>query len=165
MGRLALLLCLCVCAACGPPQRDRDSGGADDRSDAGSLQADAGRAEADGGADAGSLPHPGRDAGPDAGVLDAGGPCSGWQQPGVARPNCGLAPLTVHFDGSGLTAGMNVTSIEWEFGDGDGSSNLDPVHVYRTVGDYEAVVHIVADYGGTLVTVNLDQLRVRVLPR
>lgn len=53
----------------------------------------------------------------------------------TADPTAGLAPLSVQF--ADLSAGA-VTTRAWEFGDGDVSSEQNPLHVYKSEGFYTA---------------------------
>ncbi|MEQ1892584.1 MAG: PKD domain-containing protein [Planctomycetota bacterium] len=51
----------------------------------------------------------------------------------AAQPGSGFAPLAVSFQD--LSGGL-VTSWTWDFGDGTGSSAVEPSHVYEAVGTY-----------------------------
>lgn len=50
--------------------------------------------------------------------------------------NCG-APFDVSFSDSSRSA----TSLEWIFGDGNTSTDEDPIHTYSTTGDYQVILH------------------------
>jgi PKD repeat protein len=74
-----------------------------------------------------------------------------------ANPTSGTAPLTVAF--ADLSLGL-VTSRNWDFGDGSGSTAANPSHVYSAPGSY-TVSLLVSGPGGTntatspnLITVN-----------
>lgn len=75
----------------------------------------------------------------------------------------GTAPFEVAFDGAGSSdADGSIASYSWDFGDGAGSSDRDPVHTYVEPGVYSATLTTTDDAGGTdtatmVVTVNEDQ--------
>lgn len=54
----------------------------------------------------------------------------------------GWVPLTVNFEGNSV---LNVTSWDWEFGDGDVASIQSPTHVYDSAGLYDVTLEIDAD--------------------
>jgi len=66
----------------------------------------------------------------------------------IASPAAGSYPLTVTF-----SADMpdHVTRVVWSFGDGENSSSLSPVHVYKESGEYST--QLTAYSGSTNVTV------------
>jgi len=51
----------------------------------------------------------------------------------MGTPSFGFTPLTVYF--TNLSVG-DISSYEWDFGDGDTSNNLEPTHVYTSVGNF-----------------------------
>ena len=60
----------------------------------------------------------------------------------TATPNSGYAPLSVQFhDRSTATP---IDTRQWDFGDGTGSTQSDPVHGYPQPGDYTTVLTITA---------------------
>ncbi|WP_243075695.1 PKD domain-containing protein [Microbacterium sp. SS28] len=59
----------------------------------------------------------------------------------------GTAPLTVHFDGSASTPQNAITSYEWNFGNGAGSSAPAPGMVYSAPGTYQVSLRVRADDG------------------
>ena len=66
----------------------------------------------------------------------------------VASATSGSPPLTVHFDGSGSTAGQgSIVSYTWSFGDGANGTGVTVSHTYASVGTYTARL-IVVDSGG-----------------
>ncbi|KAA3631783.1 MAG: PKD domain-containing protein [Calditrichaeota bacterium] len=56
----------------------------------------------------------------------------------------GEAPLAVNFTG---TSGLTVTSWEWDFGDGNMSTDQNPTHVYTNPGSYDVTLTIDTEYG------------------
>ena len=73
----------------------------------------------------------------DTGIVD---PCEGVEPSLFAQPNCGVAPLTVDFDGTGLTD-FETWGTSWVFGDDSPDSpDLVTSHTYETPGEYEAEV-------------------------
>lgn len=75
----------------------------------------------------------------------------------TATPLTGLAPLTVHFDASGLTFnGASVIDYEWDFaGDGtfetDTNTTATTDHEYTTGGMFNAAVRLDSDEGDSAV--------------
>ena len=55
----------------------------------------------------------------------------------AADPLSGDAPLEVQFTGSNSTDDVAVTSYAWDFGDGNTSSEANPVYTFTVVGTYE----------------------------
>jgi PKD repeat protein len=66
-----------------------------------------------------------------------------------ASPMQGETPLSVHFTG---TAGSNVTSWHWDFGDGGTSSVQDPSHTYLRPGVYPVTLEVSNAFGTQKVT-------------
>ncbi|NHE57394.1 malectin domain-containing carbohydrate-binding protein [Cyclobacterium plantarum] len=62
----------------------------------------------------------------------------------------GPFPLTVNFSGSS-SSGNGALTYNWDFGDGTGSTEMDPSHEYVTAGEYTAVL-TVTDEEGNLAT-------------
>ena len=56
----------------------------------------------------------------------------------------GEAPLAVSFTG---TSGLTVTSWEWDFGDGNMSTDQNPTHIYTNPGSYDVTLTIDTEYG------------------
>jgi len=67
----------------------------------------------------------------------------------TASPTSGNVPLPVKF--TDLTKGQ-VTTWQWDFGDGISSSEQNPVHVYRNPGIYNVILTVTNDYGISDVT-------------
>ena len=65
----------------------------------------------------------------------------------------GSAPLTVEFDN---TSQGPATEVEWDFGDGDTSTSLSPIHRYTVAGTYDVRLSV-SGPGGSDVTV-MNQL-------
>ena len=62
----------------------------------------------------------------------------------------GYIPLTVNFDGSQSMDPEGATlQFNWEFGDGAMSSEVSPIHVYTSAGNYNAVLSVTDNLGNT----------------
>ncbi|GLU44904.1 PKD domain-containing protein [Allomuricauda sp. NBRC 101325] len=72
----------------------------------------------------------------------------------TANITTGLAPLPIIFNGSGSTDDVGVVSYEWNFGDGQSSTEADPTHTFVASGVY-TVVLTVTDGGGLLDTAEI----------
>jgi len=71
----------------------------------------------------------------------------------------GQAPLEVQFEGSASKdPDGQVDNVAWDFGDGATSTELDPVHTYQTIGQYDAVLTVTDDEGSSAQ----DRVKVRV---
>jgi outer membrane protein assembly factor BamB len=84
-----------------------------------------------------------------------------------ADPTEGIAPLQVHFDGSGSTDDGTIVQYEWDWdGEANGwtwyDSGTDPLadHVYGEAGAYEAVLRVTDDDGAT----DTDSVLIEVSP-
>lgn len=65
-------------------------------------------------------------------------------------PNSGLAPLTVSFNASGSTDPEgDPLSFDWDFGDGNTGTGVNPSHTYDIPTAYTAVVRVTDDLGNT----------------
>lgn len=53
----------------------------------------------------------------------------------------GCTPLTVHFTNSS-TSNVAITGYQWHFGDGTGSTQMNPTHVYNTGGQFQPILII-----------------------
>lgn len=60
----------------------------------------------------------------------------------TASPQTGTAPLTVLFDGVAVPP---PGQEDWTFGDGDGTSGADPVHVFEQPGTYTVTHTVIVD--------------------
>ena len=56
-----------------------------------------------------------------------------------ANPTSGYAPLSVQFNDSS----ENATSVNWDFGDGNTSTDKDPTHIYSSAGNYTVVLTVI----------------------
>ncbi len=63
----------------------------------------------------------------------------------------GEAPLPVVFDGlrSAAEPGGRIVRWEWDFGDGEKSTEPTPVHIYTRAGEYQPVLTVTDDRGRT----------------
>ena len=75
----------------------------------------------------------------------------------AASPSEGLAPLAVTF--SDLTTG-DVTHWQWDFGDGQFSSEPEPSHTYASTGDYTVSLAVMGPGGSDVETI-IDCIEVR----
>ncbi|MCJ7570600.1 MAG: PKD domain-containing protein [Candidatus Thermoplasmatota archaeon] len=62
-----------------------------------------------------------------------------------ATPTSGTAPLAVHFTGSGSDPDGEIVSYLWEFGDGQTSSQKNPVHTFQNSGTYTVSLKVTDD--------------------
>ena len=65
----------------------------------------------------------------------------------TATPESGMSPLEVGFDGSGSTDLEGTLTYAWDFGNGDTSTEANPVYVYTASGSFTATL-TVTDEGG-----------------
>lgn len=61
----------------------------------------------------------------------------------------GKAPLTVPFSGSGNDSDGTIVSYNWNFGDGETSSEQNPTHVFQNSGNYTVTLEVTDNSGGT----------------
>jgi hypothetical protein len=91
-------------------------------------------------------------------------PCEGFQDAVLIKPNCGPAPLTVRFDGTGVLSGFtDVRDYYWELSDGSIVSQAAFDATYNTPGETEELFHFVAVVDGTRITGSINA-KVRALP-
>jgi len=69
----------------------------------------------------------------------------------VANPTTGSVPLSVGF--TDQSQGL-VTTWNWNFGDGTGSTEQNPVHTYWTAGTYNVILTVSNDFGSSDATRN-----------
>lgn len=62
-----------------------------------------------------------------------------------ANPTTGTQPLTVQFTDESVGIGANIESWNWDFGDGQGSNQQNPEHIYLSEGLYTVTLEVVAD--------------------
>ena len=73
----------------------------------------------------------------------------------------GGAPLTVNFiDTTDVASGCEPVSVEWDFGDGETSTEVDPTHVYQTKGMYSVTLTYSLQGGGTAQDTKVAMIRV-----
>ena len=76
-----------------------------------------------------------------------------------ATPTSGLEPLTVTFtDASSSYDG--ITSREWNFGDGETSTELNPTHVYAEAGTYTVSLTVHESDGDSDIATKVDYIMV-----
>ena len=64
----------------------------------------------------------------------------------TATPNM-VAPLEIHFDGSNATDDYAIDSYEWDFGDGNTATEINPTHRYANPGDYTISLTVTDEEG------------------
>ena len=69
----------------------------------------------------------------------------------TATPTTGTAPLTVNFTDQSTN---NPTSWQWDFGDGNTSTQQNPSHTYNNSGNYTVGLTATNDYGSNTKTQN-----------
>lgn len=83
----------------------------------------------------------------------------------VATPESGAAPLAVQFDGAASSDDDGtIVSWLWDFGDGDSSSAVAPLHSYTQPGRYRARLTVIDDDGATATTTQLIDVALVVAP-
>jgi endonuclease/exonuclease/phosphatase family metal-dependent hydrolase len=88
----------------------------------------------------------------DATVLAANLPVLSSAQVGIQVSSAsGAAPLAVSFTPKVTLASGSVSSYNWSFGDGQGSTEQQPTHVYQSSGNYNPKLAII-DSAGTLAS-------------
>lgn len=75
----------------------------------------------------------------------------------VANTTVGIAPMTVAFTD---TSGPGVTGWAWNFGDGTGSTDRNPVHTYTAPGDYTVTLTATTP-NGNVVAEKIGYVNVR----
>ena len=76
-------------------------------------------------------------------------------------PTIGVAPLDVQFTDLSIPGANPITSWIWDFGDGNSSSEQNPMHTYASPGDY-TVILVVSD--GTLSDTEIKPAYISVSP-
>jgi uncharacterized protein (TIGR02145 family) len=66
-----------------------------------------------------------------------------------ANPSIGTAPLTVNFTDESINS---PTSWQWDFGDGNTSTQQNPEHTYQNVGNYTVSLIVSNEYGSDTET-------------
>lgn len=72
----------------------------------------------------------------------------------------GKAPLTASFTGQGSDVDGSISSWHWDFGDGNSSTEQNPVHIYSTAGQLTATLTVTDNLGATAQ----DTVLVDILP-
>ncbi|MDD3915450.1 MAG: PKD domain-containing protein, partial [Bacteroidales bacterium] len=77
----------------------------------------------------------------------------------TANTTGGLPPLAIQFTD---TSGGNPTGWAWDFGDGNTSTEQNPVHIYTRVGTYPVTLTVTGPFGSDTVvkTEPIDKIRV-----
>ncbi len=98
----------------------------------------------------------------DIGAHEAGASTPGNRPPAVTAsgtPTSGNAPLTVNFASNASDPDGQIVLYSWTFGDGQGSPDANPSHLYTAVGTFNAILTVTDNSGATAtatvaVTVN-----------
>ncbi len=85
--------------------------------------------------------NPGNDYG--WGIIDLDAALS-WGADFSADVTLGEAPVTVQFTSS---SSLNPTNWQWDFGDGDSSTEENPNHIYNLPGSYSVTLTVTTSYG------------------
>ena len=80
-----------------------------------------------------------------------------------ALPTSGIAPLTVGFTDLSTPGTSPITGWVWLFGDGESSSEQNPVHTYTHPGTYSVTLTVASEVGSVSVN-KADFIVVRELP-
>lgn len=72
--------------------------------------------------------------------------CGGANASFTADPDSGAAPLEVEFTDTSFTTG-EITAWNWDFDDGDTSTEQNPTHTFEEPGEYEVVLSITTTTG------------------
>ena len=70
----------------------------------------------------------------------------------TATPTSGTAPLTVTFTNTSNLGSGELFDYQWIFGDGDTSSEENPVHIYNTAGEYDVRLKVTTTVGNSTST-------------
>lgn len=81
----------------------------------------------------------------------------------TADPITGNAPLTVHFTDTSTAGSAPITAWEWNFGDGETSTEQSPTHTYDTPGVYSVSLTLTSDSGSPTKNAT-DTITVTVAP-
>lgn len=66
-----------------------------------------------------------------------------------ANMTSGIAPLTVHFIGSGNDSDGSIQLYYWDFGDGANSTEQNPTHTFQNNGTYSVTLTVTDNNGAT----------------
>jgi PKD repeat protein len=84
-------------------------------------------------------------------VIELVDPCSSDNEPPTADANgpyAGIAGSLILFDGSGSTdSDGNIAAYDWDFGDGNTASGVNPSHTYLAAGTYTVSLTVTDDDG------------------
>jgi len=72
----------------------------------------------------------------------------------------GYAPLSVQF----TDLSENATEWKWDFGDGNTSTDQNPMHIFSTAGEYTVNLTIINEYGTDSKTATITVLEKTILP-
>ena len=79
------------------------------------------------------------------GIID-GNAALGWGVDVSANVNVAQAPIEVNFTG-GASPFLTVSNWNWDFGDGNSSTEQNPTHTYNDPGSYAVTTSITTEYG------------------
>lgn len=72
----------------------------------------------------------------------------------TANPTAGTAPLQVQFSDTSNANGSPVTARQWNFGDGNSSTQQNPSHTYQTAGTFNVSLTVTTANGSDTETKN-----------
>ncbi|MCK5862479.1 MAG: PKD domain-containing protein [Candidatus Hydrogenedentes bacterium] len=82
------------------------------------------------------------------------GPGDGPQAQFIATPTAGARNLAVQFVDQSLPGAASIHTWNWLFGDGETSSQQNPVHTYTTTGNYTVSLSVTTDIGMNVLTLS-----------
>jgi len=80
---------------------------------------------------------------------------------GIDIVGCSYSPI--RFDGSRSTdIDGEVNSFEWDFGDGEKGSGVNPIHIYEKAGNYKVTLTVFGDLNGDCDNTDKDEINVSI---
>jgi gliding motility-associated-like protein len=79
-------------------------------------------------------------------------------------PTIGCAPLCIQFRDLSTITSDRIVQWKWNFGDGDSSSERDPIHCYQKTGSYNVTLSVTSDSGCSSTLQILNMINVYASP-